>query len=155
MRSGITVFFRDFLQVTRMQSEAEMTTALSKSLLRTIQAHAGDLPEDIATGWRKKLDGIALRRPEFDEDQLFADLFGAHGTEAIRGTYVEQLAAVRLDGQSFRFDRNALPAAGPQKFRTSEGIEITVPEAAAETFEKVKDGDTYVITIRTTSIVQK
>lgn len=152
-RSGITDFFRDFLQVTRTQSEAAMTTALTKAVLRTIQTHAGELPEAITTGWRQTLNGIALRRPEFEQDQLFPELFGAHGSEAVRGTYCEQLAAVGLDGQSFRFDRDALPTAGPQKFRTSEGIEITVPEAAAETFETVRDGDTYVITIRTSSVV--
>lgn len=154
-RSGITNFFRDFLEVTRSHSDAEMTTALTKSLLRTIQAHAAELPDEIATGWRQKLDGIVRRRQNFDEDQLFADLFGAHGSEGIKDTYDMQMVTAGLDGQSFRFNRDALPIVGPQKFRTTEGIEITVPEAAAGTFEKVKEGNTYVITIRTNSVVLK
>ncbi|WP_181017359.1 nucleoid-associated protein [Methylobacterium sp. V23] len=154
-RSGITDFFRDFLQVARTHSDAEMTTLLTKSLLRTVQAHLEELPEDIATGWRQKLDSIALRRLEFEQDQLFGDMFGEHGSAQIKDTFDENLAAAGLDGQSFRFNREALASAGPQKFRTSEGIEITVPEAAAGTFEKVKDGDDYVITIRTRSVVLK
>ena len=151
-RSGITNFFRAFLDVTRAQGEPEMTMALSKSLLRTMQAHANELPTEITTRWKQKLADIALRRRVFDVDELFGDMFGANGSPGVRVTYDAQLAAAGLDGESFTFDSASLSPEGPRKFRTSEGIDITVPAAAQDTFSSVNDGDTVVITIRTSSL---
>ncbi|AWN34394.1 nucleoid-associated protein [Methylobacterium radiodurans] len=155
-RSGITDFFRGFLGVRRAQAEADLTKAVERSLRKTVQTHAAELPPEIGSQWRQRLRDIAARRREFEPDQFFGDLFGANDTAALRATWRGQLAANEIDGEQFTFDPDALPDTGPTRYRTAENIDITVPAAARDRFnwERQADGS-VVITIRAGALTQR
>jgi hypothetical protein len=155
-RAGITDFFRDFLGVRRAYAEADLTKAVEKSLRKTVQTHAADLPPEIGSQWRQRLRDVATRRGDFEPDQFFGDLFGANDTPALRATWQEQLAANEIEGEEFRFDPDALPDTGPTKYRTAENIDISVPAAARDRFswERQRDGS-VVITIRTGALTER
>ena len=155
-RSGITDFFQGFLGVARAREASELTAAVAKTVLKTVQAHAGELPPEMATQWRQRLADVAVRRLECDTDQVFADLFGAGGSEAVRATWDAQLEAHGVAGEGFLFDHAKLPAGGPKKYRTAENIEINVPPGALDTFswDPQPDGS-IVITIRTGTLTER
>ncbi|GJE79134.1 nucleoid-associated protein [Methylorubrum thiocyanatum] len=154
--TGITDFFRDFLQVERLHGEGEMTATLAKALVRTVQEHADALPVGITARVRPRLVEIAQERPDFEPDVFFADFFGAHGSEAVRAGFDANLARLGLDGESFTFEPTALPAVGQRRFRTREGVSIVVPEQASDTvaFEEQEDGST-VVRIRTGHVTER
>ena len=154
--TGITDFFRDFLQAERLHGEGEMTTTLAKALVRTVREHADALPVAITAHVRPRLVEIARQRPDFEPDVFFTDFFGAHGSEAVRSGFDANLARLGLDGESFTFDPAALPAVGQRRFRTREGVSIVVPEQASDTvaFEPQEDGST-VVRIRTGHVTER
>ena len=155
-RSGITDFFRDFLGVQRALGEAEMTKAVEKSVRKTVLAHAVELPPEIASQWKQRLVDIAIQRREFDPNQYFSDLFGAHETKAMRDTWQAQLAANGIEGEVFSFDPESLPDIGLKRYKTAENINIIVPAGAHDRFgwDKLDDGS-IVITIRTSSLTER
>ncbi len=155
-RTGITDFFRDFLGVRRLHGEAELTNAVTRTLVRTVRDHAADLPTEITAQVKQRLVRIADGRPDFDADQFFGDYFGVHGTEAVRTTFDRHLVGQGFDGEGFTFDRASLPNDGPRKYRTKEGVNIVVPEAARDTvsIDPQPDGSTLV-TIRTGHVTER
>ncbi|MCJ2119997.1 nucleoid-associated protein [Methylobacterium sp. J-001] len=155
-RSGITDFFQEFLGAQRAKEAPELTDAVVRGVLATVRAHATELPPQVCAQWRERLTDIALRRQEFDADQVFSDLFGAGGTEAVRSTWDAQLAANDVEGEGFSFDHGSLPSTGPRKYRTAENIEITVPPGAKDTFVwDEQDDGSVIVTIRTSSLVAR
>ena len=155
-RSGITDFFRDFLGVRRALGEDEMTKAVEKCVRRTVLAHSADLPPEITSQWKQRLTDIAARRRDFDADQCFGDLFGAHETPAMRDPWVSQLAANGIEGEAFGFDPDSLPDTGPKRYRTAENIDIVVPPGARDRFDWEKQDDgSVLITIRASSLAER
>ncbi|MGU3421198.1 hypothetical protein [Methylobacterium sp. D54C] len=154
--TGITDFFRDFLGVRRLHGEAELTQAVTRTLVRTVRAHAEELPAEITAQVKQRLVRIAEGRPDFDADRFFGDYFGVHGTDAVRATFDRHLAGQGFDGEGFTFEATALPTDGPRKYRTKEGVNIVVPEAARDTLsiETQPDGSTLV-TIRTGHVTER
>lgn len=155
-RSGITEFFQGFLGVRRKLAAPEMTKAVTRTLIRTVQNHIGELPPEITARVKPRLVEIAAKQPDFDPDRFFGDFFGAHGLPEVRGSYDRELARNGLDGEAFTFDAPSLPADGPRRFRTKEGITIHVPEGARDTFaiDPQPDGS-ILVTIRSTEVGER
>lgn len=155
-RTGITDFFRDFLGVRRSHGEDELTTAVVRTLIKTVRDHADALPTEITAHVKERLVRIAEQRPAFDADQFFGDYFGAHGSEAVRASFDRNFAGHGFDGESFTFDLASLPDDGPRKYRTKEGVNIVVPPAARSTFEiKPQPDGSAVIEIRTGNVTER
>lgn len=155
-RTGITDFFRDFLDVRRLHSEAELTSAVVRTLVKTVQEHADELPTEITSQAKQRLVRIAEGRQDFDAEQFFGDYFGVHGTEAVRSTFDRTLDRQGFDGEGFTFDQAALPTTGPRRYRTREGVNIVVPEGAQDTvsIDPQPDGSTLV-SIRTGHVTER
>ncbi len=155
-RSGITDFFRDFLGVKRALGEDEMTKAVEKCVRKTVLIHSADLPPEITSQWKQRLSVIAVRRRDFDADQCFGDLFGAHETQAMRDTWVSQLAANGIEGEAFGFDSASLLNTGPKRYRTAENIDIVVPAGARDRFNwHEQDDGSILITIHASALAER
>lgn len=155
-RTGITDFFRDFLGVRRLHGETELTTAVVRTLIKTVRDHADTLPTEITAHVKERLVRIADQRPDFDADQFFTHYFGAHGNEAVRASFDRNFAGQGFDGEGFTFDRASLPNDGPGKYRTKEGVNIVVPPAARSTFRIDDQSDgSAIITIHTKHVIER
>ncbi|MBB3396119.1 nucleoid-associated protein [Rhizobium sp. BK060] len=155
-RTGISGFFERFLGVTRRHSETEMTKGIVDATLKTVQRHRLELPSDITTRVKPKILEITQNRTSFDAEQFVGDFFGAHGSDAIRATFQGELERRNLAGEAFTYDRSAVPAAGPRKYVTNEGIRLVVPESALGTFSQTTDSDGWTtVTIRTRQVTEQ
>jgi len=156
MRSGISTFFEDFLGVQRTRLESDLTAEVVKAVLKTVQLHQAELPNEITTRVSPRVRTIATKRKIFDVDEFFSDFFGAEGSDAIRRTFEEQLEKRQLSGETFNYDEKSLPEDAPRRFKTAEGITLMVPELAKGTFkiEQTKDGF-QTITIKTPRVVEQ
>jgi hypothetical protein len=154
-RSGITGVFQEFLGVRRKHSDAEMTANLEKAVLSVVKAHRDELPLEITSRVKDRLLDTAERKPEFDAGAFFQSFFGPYGSEGVRASFEDQLDKAELRGESFSYDRSALPRSGQRTYRTNEGVKVTVPEGAADTisFREAADGTTEV-TIRTRRVYE-
>jgi hypothetical protein len=155
-RAGITTFFQDFLGARRKHSETEMTSNLSKAMLKVVRIHCNDLPLDITSRVKERLVDIAERRPDFEAGRFFEAFFGAYGSDAVRATYEELLDRVQLRGESFPYDHSSLPRSGPRRYTTNEGVRLIVPEGATDTVTIEESGvGTTVVSIRTRSLTEQ
>jgi hypothetical protein len=97
-RTGITDFFRDFLGVSRVHNETEMTDLIARALLRTVKENAAALPTEITANVRRRLVQVAEQREDFKADDFFGDFFGVYGSDAVRKSYAQALEAVFVGG---------------------------------------------------------
>jgi hypothetical protein len=147
-RTGITNFFQEFLGAARLRTEAALTTRLKDAVIKTVLQHRDVLPADITARVWPKLTEAAKLRGTFDPNGFFADFFGPYGSEAVRATFDAKLEAEEISGEEFAIDLGALQQSGPERYETLEGIQITVPAGAKDTFSYHIAGDATIITIR-------
>lgn len=157
LRSGISTFFEDFLGVERSHSETDLTEDIVKAVRKTVLAHKEELPTEITSRVLERVRSIATKRKVFDAEEFFADFFGADGSDAVRETFDGLLDKMQLTGEAFTYDQAALPENGPRKYKTAEGIVVSVPEVARGTLtigEIDKDGF-RTLTIKTQQVVEQ
>lgn len=153
----ITDFFRGFLNVRRLKPENEMTESVHKAALKTTTKHRNDLPKEI-TGKIRSITFQAIQDLEtFNEDEFFDKVFGSHGNPKIRHTYNTFLKQEGIQGDTFRFIKNAIKPPKERKYRTSEGVKITVGQEAEDTItiEQGRGNEPTIITIKTDKLTEE
>lgn len=135
VRADITEFFRGFLDVKRTYDAQQLTEQVVELAISAIKAHKNVLPPAITMRGRQLAYDAIQSRENFSEDQFFSDIFGTHGSDAIRETFDALLEKHDIAGESFKFKKDAVAAPRPRKFETEEGVSITVRESALDTYE--------------------
>lgn len=157
-RSGITDFFEDFLGVRRQLGAPEMTAAVTKAVIRTIQQHSGNLPVEITSRAKPLIAEVAEKQSDFESPTFFAAVFGTHGTEAMRATFEGALEQQGMAGEAFTFDKASLPNdGGARRYVTKERVTINVPEGAHDTVSIETNQKTGVstVTIRSKQVIER
>ena len=153
----ITDFFRGFLNVRRIKPENEMTQSVHDVILKTTIKHKSDLPKEI-TGKIRSITFQAIQGLEsFNDDEFFDKVFGSSGNQKIRHTYKNLLRKEGIEGDSFKFIKNAIKPPKERKFRTSEGVKITVGQEAENTItiEHGLKNEQTIITIKTDKLIEE
>ncbi|MBY5891714.1 nucleoid-associated protein [Rhizobium leguminosarum] len=154
-RVGISDFFEKFLGVKRRHTETEITSEILDSTLKTVQQHQLELPPEITSRVKPRLLEIAEKRGSFEAEEFLSDFFGAHGSVEVKATFYKELERREIAGEAFNYDLDALPAGGPRKYVTNEGIRLVIPQSALSTFSQTsKDGWTTII-IRTRRVTEQ
>jgi hypothetical protein len=83
-------------------------------------------------------------------------VFGPHGTEEMRKTFGTIVRKKNLDGESFKFEKDAVKPPRDRKFKTKEGVKIQYGEDAEDTVKVIEDENTgkTLITITTQQIIE-
>ena len=156
VRADITEFFKGFLNVRRKYDGSEMTKRLGDIVLGTVKDHQNELPGEITRRARDRLYDLVQHRETFDADQFVSEYFGAHGTDDIRATFDRRLEKSGLEGERFRFDRNAVVKPSVRKYRTVEGVKLEYGEDAQDTVKITsKAGGSTIITIQTSKLIEQ
>jgi hypothetical protein len=156
VRHDITEFFRGFLNVRRQYTPKQMTEIAHQAAIDTMKAHQSELPHDVTSKIRS-LSYQAIQNNEiYEESSFFDKVFGPHGTEEMRKTFGTIARKKNLDGESFRFEKDAVKPPRDRKFKTKEGVRIQYGEDAEDTVKMIKDENTgeTLITITTQQIIE-
>lgn len=157
-RADITQFFQGFLDVRRKFSAAEMTGAVTKAVIRTIQVHSDALPVEITARAKPLISEVAEKDSKFESPKFCQAVFGIHGTAAVQATFDEALAQQGIAGEVFDFDKASLPNdGGARRYVTKERVTINVPEGAHDTvvIEHDKKKGVSTVTIRSAKVVER
>ncbi|MGV5526046.1 nucleoid-associated protein [Pseudomonas sp. XP1] len=149
-RSSISDIFRKFLGVERTKKPAELTESLHKAVIKIVTKHKDDFPASFTYRAGDQVREIAEKQKEFDADGFYNQLFGANGSDEVKATYQKEIANQGLAGEVFEYVPEALPEVRKVRYRTQEGILITVPPGAGNAFKISPDGKT--ITISTSKV---
>ena len=133
----ISEFFKDFLGVRRKYSKTEMTEAIEQVALDTVKKHRRLLPKEVTGKIRHLVHEVVSNNETFEADSFFDKIFGAYGNNVIKKTFVRALEKRDLDGESFKFDKNAIKKPRNKKLETIEGVKIN--------YDVKKAGDTVKI----------
>ena len=155
VRAEITEFFKGFLSVKRKYDRAEMTKEVQTVVVDTVKEYQDHLPGDITRKVRDRFYELAQRRDNFEPDRFISEFFGAHGTDELRESFGQRLEKKGLDGEVFRFDKDAVPRPSSRRYRTAEGVKLEWPKDAEETvkIDAKRDGSAT-ITVRTKKLVE-
>lgn len=156
VRHDITEFFRGFLNVRRQYTTKEMTEIAHQAAIDTMKAYQSVLPHDVTSKIRS-LSYQAIQNNEIYEEKSFFDkVFGPHGTEKMRETFGTIIRKKSLDGESFKFDKDAVKPPKDRKFKTKEGVKIQYGEDAEDTVKVTTDenSEKTIITITTQQIIE-
>jgi hypothetical protein len=157
-RADITQFFQGFLDVERKFSAAEMTDAVTKAVIHTIQVHSDTLPVDITARAKPLISEAAGKDAKFASPKFCKAVFGMHGTAAVQATFDESLARHGIAGEVFEFDKASLPNdGGARRYVTKERVTINVPEGAHDTVKVERDEKKGIdtVTIRSKKVVER
>lgn len=153
----ITDFFRGFLNVRRKYNEKEMTEIVQDAIIKTVQQHRDDLPREITSKIRTISYQAIQILDVFDSEQFFNKVFGIHGSEDIRNTFYTYLKKKDIEGESFRFDKNAVDFPKEKKYRTHEGVRLRYGVEAEHTVDiNYGTGEKpTIITIKTSKLTEE
>jgi hypothetical protein len=155
VRAEITEFFKGFLNVKRKYNRADMTRQIEEVVRNTVKDHQDELPGSITRRVRDRFYELVQHRDAFDPDQFIAEYFGAHGTDKIRATFNGRLEKSGLEGERFKFDRDAVAKPEARKYRTVEGVRIEYGEEARGTVKIASKADgSATITVRTRKLIE-
>ncbi|KPB50870.1 Uncharacterized protein ALO57_02013 [Pseudomonas coronafaciens pv. oryzae] len=149
-RSSISDIFRKFLGVERTKKPAELTDSLHKAVIKLVTKHKDDFPSSFTYRAGDQVREIAEKQKVFNSEEFYDQFFGAYGNDEIKASYQKEINSQGLAGEVFDYVPEALPEVKKLRYRTKEGILITVPPDANDTFKISLDGKT--ITISTSKI---
>lgn len=149
-RSSISDIFRKFLGVERTKKPAELTESLHKAVIKIVSKHKDDFPSSFTCRAVEQVREIAEKQKEFNADDFFDQFFGAYGNDEVKASYQKELNYQGLTGEVFEYVPDALPEVRKVRYKTQEGIVITVPPGAGNTLKISPDGKT--ITISTSKV---
>ena len=157
-RAGITEFFEGFLDVRRKLGAPEMTAAVTKAVIRTVQQHSGELPVEITSRAKPLIAEAAGKEHDFESLGFFRSMFGTHGTAEMQATFDRSLEQQGLAGEAFTFDKASLPNdGGARRYVTKERVTINVPEGAHDTvvIEHSEKTGVSTVTIRSKQVIER
>lgn len=149
-RSSISDIFRKFLGVVRTKKPAELTDSLHKAVIKIVYKHKDDFPSSFTYRAGDQVREIAEKQKEFNADEFYDQFFGPYGNDEIRASYQKEISQQGLIGEVFEYVPEALPEVRKFRYKTQEGILITVPPGASDTLKISPDGKT--ITISTSKV---
>ena len=150
----LTDYFVKFLDVHRTRSDKELTSAVGETLLKVFKERKEDLPGTVASAMKVAREALSLRET-IDNDAVVEAVMLAAGEphdEVVR-TRLEKstrrvLKGHKLDGVSFKPQKDLLSVAKRQKVETFEGVRLDYPgslENNGVTRETLPDGGTRFI----------
>ena len=150
----ITDFFKGFLNIRKIYSDADMTKIVHDCAVETVIKYFHELPGEITENTRSVAFESIQTMPYFDQEDYFKAVFGAYGTPKIKRTFDTLLKRKNIEGDTFRFVKDAIKPPKTSKFRTKEGVQIRYDEIAKETV-KIERGKTTTITIKTEQLFEE
>lgn len=145
-RASISELFRKFLGVTRTKRPAELTEALQKAVIKVVAKHRDLLPASFTYRVGELVRDIAEHQKTFDAQTFYGQLFGTSGNDRIKASFERELAAQGLSGEVFDYVPDALPPERRVRYKTHEGVLITVPAGLGDHFHVSEDGKVITIT---------
>jgi hypothetical protein len=155
-RKNGTDFFRRFLGASRKFEESELTKRLLRAVSKTKRELTGRVDWDLlrsansrAAQYMRAAEGI-----EENDLSLFATaVFGTDGDGEVLEELHRQLRKQGISGESFSFDKSAVPEPRRKVIRTKEDISISYTLEQKDRISRSVDGADTLITIRTAGIV--
>jgi hypothetical protein len=131
----ITGFFKAFLNVRRLYTDEEMTEKVHEAIIHTALVHRNELPNEITSKLRSVSFQAIQNLEVFNQEEFFDKVFGAHSTPKLIKTYETFLKKNSIDGDSFKFVKNAIKPPKEIKYKTQEGVRISYGETGQKTVE--------------------
>lgn len=153
VRHDISSFFKGFLNVKRKRTpEANV----QKIALKTAKLHQSDLPQEILGNIRGRSYQAIQELEEFERNKYFNKAFGENLPTKIKETFDHLLREQELDGEQFRFEKEAVKPATFRRFETMEGVKIQYGEEAKDTVKISQgvDNKKTVVTITTDRLIE-
>lgn len=144
-RSSISDIFKKFLGVDRTKKPAELTESLHRAVIKIVAKHKDMFPSSFTYRAGEQVREIAEKQKEFDAEDFYGQFFGAHGNDELKSSYQKELASQGLAGEVFEYVPDALPEVRRVRYKTQEGVLITVPPGASNTLKISPDGRTVTI----------
>lgn len=150
----ITDFFKGFLNIKKIYSDADMTKIVHDCAVQTVIKYFRELPSDITENTRSVAFQSIQEMTSFDQEEYFNAVFGAYGTPKIKRTFDSLLKRNNIEGDTFKFVKDAIKPPKTSKLRTKEGVRISYGEIAKKTV-KIERGKTTTITIKTEQLYEE
>lgn len=155
-RSGISKYFRDFLNVSRIHSERDLSTRMNDALKAVLRKHREELSPAVRRSGVSHIAEALRQEPEFDSDDpgaFLEKIFGPRpeGSKMLR-TFETELSRAGLSEESFKLGKDHIPKPKNRRLETREGVRIIYDiEAAGHTVRerKLPDGQGEEIIITT------
>lgn len=153
-KSGIAQYFKLFLGVKRKYTDTGLTMETRDALLTTARVHKDELPAKFMSSASQRFYDYVQTSESFEKDLFLQYLFEGHLNDNIIKTFEKVLKAKDILGEEFNWDKN-IKKPKITKYKTEEGITINIPADAEDTFSEKTTGNTTVITITTTKLIQE
>lgn len=145
-RSGISKYFEDFLNVSRVNSERDLSLGMNAALTEVLKRHRPELPPAIRRSGLAHVAEALRKEPEFDADDpgAFLDrIFGPRPDgSAMLETFGQALAKSGLATESFKVSKAHIPTPTHRRLETAEGVRIVYDlSQAGHTVEEHQLGD--------------
>ena len=152
-RHNITKFFKDFLGVVRQYSDKTLTEKVKRSFLNTVRHFRDELPPHFTSQAAKTFYDIVQNQETFDKVTFLNIAFGAYSLEKVEKVFDRELKKEDIFGESFAFDKKyASPK--QKRYKTREGVVITVNEDAIDTVNIKDEDNRSIITITTQKLTE-
>lgn len=157
----VSGYFEDFLGAARLYSQTELTTQLSKALYATADKQRNLIENRVFEDLPMRVYSAIQDAEEFNprSDTVITAVFGALPADSpIRETFVEQLAARRMEDEDFALVKEAISRPTRRRLTTLEGVVLTYGMQLEGTNVQIDvDEETTraVITIRTEGIKER
>ncbi len=145
----IAEFFRAFLDVSRKQGQEEITKALRRAVVDTVNKHGSELPDELVRETSERFAEVVGQGPR-DKDRFYDEFFGETGP-GVRDTFDQQMRRRGVaDDCPFELDDETAAKRRKRRYSTLGGITLQVPPDTQEMFEiaDCENGDVEII-IRT------
>lgn len=151
----VAAYFKHFLGVRRKQGQEQITRALHRAAVDTVNKHAADLPDDLIRDASDRFADVVTQGPR-DVDGFYNDYFGTDDP-AVRDTFDQQMHRRGLDNDCpFELDPETASRPEKRRYATVGGITLQIPPGTQDAFEirDCSNGDVE-ITIRTKKLWEK
>jgi hypothetical protein len=128
---GPAAYFEQFLRVRRKRTEEELTTAIISATLKTAMKFKDTLPADVTKNLSQRLYNAGRSGASVDGEKAEEWLKSVVGPlpddSPLLKEFSAELRRQRLAGESFKLDKNAIPAPRVRHVETESGVKVIFP----------------------------
>lgn len=126
--ASVTKYFQSFLGARRRFTPEKLTASLAELTKKVAKKCSSELSSDVRKDVRHRLYETIQNQDGFDpsnSEVFLTSVFGPLAeNSSIRKEFERELKAARIEGESFNFDRQAVPRPTKRRIVTTEGIEV-------------------------------